>query len=121
MKAIIKTVSIAASVVMLTFSLPFNIFAADTNDVTEGSFNYMPAFAEEAATEPYFYSDSYFAESSDSLKTHLRTMSMALALSTMEVGGSSYVTDLLNDLGFEDTFQRKRNNIFFLYEKGHLM
>ncbi|SDA09331.1 Lipase (class 3) [Ruminococcus sp. YE71] len=102
MKAMIKTVSIAASVVMLTYSLPFNTFAVDTDDVTKGSFTYMPAFAEEAATEPYFYSDSYFAESSDSLKTHLRTMSMALALSTMEVDGSSYVTDLLSDIGFED-------------------
>lgn len=102
MKAMIKTVSIAASVVMLTYLLPFNTFAVDTDDVTKGSFTYMPAFAEEAATEPYFYSDSYFAESSDSLKTHLRTMSMALALSTMEVDGSSYVTDLLSDIGFED-------------------
>ncbi len=102
MKAIIKTVSIAASAVMLTYSLPFNVLAVDTDDVTKGSFTYMPAFAEEAATEPYFYSDSYFAESSDSLNTHLRTMSMALALSTMEVGGSSYVTDLLGDIGFED-------------------
>ena len=102
MKAIIKTVSIAASVVMLIHSLPFNIFAADTNDVTEGSFNYIPAFAAEAVTEKFFYSDNYFTEPSDSDNTHLRTMSMALALSTMEVGGSSYVTDLLSDIGFED-------------------
>ena len=102
MKAIIKTVSIAASVVMLTYSLPFKTFAADTNDVTEGSFNYIPAFAAEAVTEKFFYSDNYFTEPSDSDNTHLRTMSMALALSTMEVSGSSYVTDLLNDLGFED-------------------
>jgi hypothetical protein len=102
MKAIIKPVSIAASVVMLIYSLPFNIFAADTNDVTEGSFNYIPAFAAEAVTEKFFYSDNYFTEPSDSDNTHLRTMSMALALSTMEVGGSSYVTDLLSDIGFED-------------------
>ena len=102
MKAIIKTVSIAASVIMLIYSLPFNIFAADTNDVTEGSFNYIPAFAAEAVTEKFFYSDNYFTEPSDSDNTHLRTMSMALALSTMEVGGSSYVTDLLSDIGFED-------------------
>lgn len=102
MKTIIKTVSIAASAVMLTYSLPFNVFASDTDEVTEGSFTYMPAFSNEAATETYFYSDGYFTDTSDSDNVHLRTLSMALALSTMEVDGSSYVTDLLSDIGFED-------------------
>ena len=102
MKTIIKTVSIAASAVMLTYSLPFNVFASDTDEVTEGSFTYMPAFSNEAVTETYFYSDGYFTDTSDSDNVHLRTMSMALALSTIEVGGSSYVTDLLGDIGFED-------------------
>lgn len=102
MKAMIKTVSIAASAVILAYSLPINTFAADTDAVTKGSFTYMPAFAEETVTETYFYSDSYFSDTSDKENIHLRTMSMALSLSTMEVGGSSYVTDLLCDIGFED-------------------
>ena len=102
MRAIAKTFGIFAGAAMLCCSLPLNTYAADEYDVSKGNFTYSPAPSAEPASETYFYSDGYFSAPSGKDNVHLRTMSMALALSTMEEGGSSYVTDLLDDIGFED-------------------
>lgn len=47
----------------------------------------MPALEEKAVQDKYFYTDDYFSGTSEKSNVHLRSMSMALALSTMEAGG----------------------------------
>ena len=47
-------------------------------------------------------SDGYFTALSTQQNQHLLTMSMALALASMEIGGDSYITALLNDIGYTD-------------------
>lgn len=111
MKAIIKVVSIITSAVIMISTLLVDISAADTDTVKTGSFSYAPALIEGTATDSYFYSDSYFDLPSDAENEHLTTMSMALALSTMEEYGSSYVTALLDDIGFEDIAIGDMNDI----------
>jgi hypothetical protein len=62
----------------------------------------MPSFVDEPATDTYYYSDGYFTALSTQQNQHLLTMSMALALASMEIGGDSYITALLNDIGYTD-------------------
>ena len=76
--------------------------AADDCDVITGQFTYMPSFVDEPATDSYYYSDGYLSASGSQPSQELLTMSMVLALASMEIGGDSYITALLDDIGYTD-------------------
>ena len=102
MRKTTRIISAAAAAAMLANCIPYNVFAAGRKPVQEGSFSYMPALEEEAVQDKYFYTDEYFSGTSEKSNVHLRSMSMALAPSTMGTGGSSFVTELYEGVGFED-------------------
>ena len=76
-----------------------NVVNAET--VKTGKFKYMPAFEEETE-EIYYYSDNYVKESGKVNNEHLLTMSYNLALSTFEIRGSTYTSQLYKDIGFKN-------------------
>ena len=80
-------------------TLPLTALASSGSELEQGTFRYMPSFAEGAAQETYFYSDAYFSLPSTEENKHLCAMSMALAFSTFEIGDSSYAVDLLEQIG----------------------
>ena len=86
--------------VFLIGMLPIGVSAE--SDIITGQFTYMPSFVDAPATDTYYYSDGYFTALSTQQNQHLLTMSMALALASMEIGGDSYITALLNDIGYTD-------------------
>lgn len=57
-------------------------FVAANNDLISGEFKYGPTLGDVDRTGVYYYSDSYFDESGKVLNSHLRTMSLNLALAT---------------------------------------
>ena len=71
-------------------------------EVQSGTFTYIPKAGAEPAEDTYYYSDGYFQDSAIGVNPHLASMSMALAFSTFENGGSSYVRDLFGKIGYED-------------------
>ena len=111
MKKRFKALALAVSAAALTAALPLSALAAQTNDIIEGTFTYMPSFEDAPAQDSFFYSDGYFTESPALDDPHRTSMSMALALSAFEVRGSSYVTDLLTDTGFKDIAIGDMNDI----------
>ena len=100
-KFIIRTLSVVMAVVLLIGMSSIGITAADSAVIT-GTFTYMGAFTDGPATETFYYSDSWLTAPSTEQNTHLTTMSMALAYASMEIGGDSYITALLNDIGYTD-------------------
>ena len=71
-------------------------------EVQSGIFTYIPKAGADPAEDTYYYSDGYFQDSSIGENSHLASMSMALAFSTFENGGSSYVRDLFGKIGYGD-------------------
>ena len=100
-KNAIRTMCVAIAAVLLIGMLSVGAVAADDAVIT-GTFTYMPAFTDGPATETFYYSDSWLAAPSDEQNAHLTSMSMALAYASMEIEGSSYITDLFGKIGFED-------------------
>ena len=90
-----QILSAAIAVCCMANALPVTAFAASEPALIQGTFRYMPAFTEDSAQESFFYSDAYFSAPSTEKNQQLCSMSMALAFSTFEIGGSAYVTDLL--------------------------
>lgn len=97
-----KIFSVLICMAVLSTAVLNSAFAAQTEKVITGNFTFMPAFSENSADDTFFYSDGYFTEDSATDNAHRTSMSMALALSTIEIGGSSYVTKLFSDIGFSD-------------------
>lgn len=87
-------------ILMLVFLLlcPLMLHAESVNT---GTFRYMSAFEGEAEGV-YYYSDDYFKDSGKNYNEHLLSMSYCLALSTFEIKGASFSSNLLNKTGFED-------------------
>lgn len=108
-KFLIRTLCIAIAAVLLTGMLSVGVFAADSTVIT-GTFTYMPAFVDESAQETFYYSDSWLTAPSSVQNTQLTTMSMALAYASMEIEGSSYITDLYSKIGFEDVQTEDMNS-----------
>ena len=96
-----RIISLLTAALLLIGMLPVAAFAAE-NKVISGTFTYMPAFVDEPATEPFYYSDSWFAAPSTEENTHLLTMSAALAYASMEAVGSSYIKELYGKIGYGD-------------------
>ncbi|MBQ3265834.1 MAG: hypothetical protein IJH07_08690 [Ruminococcus sp.] len=90
----------ALAAALLIGMLP--LIASAESEVITGQFTYMPSFVDEPATDTYYYSDGYFAAPSTHQNEQLLTMSMVLSLASMEIGGDSYVTALLHDIGYAD-------------------
>ena len=97
-----QILSAAIAICCMANALPLTALASTGSELEQGTFRYMPSFAEGAAQETYFYSDAYFSLPSTEENKHLCAMSMALAFSTFEVGDSSYAVDLLEQIGYED-------------------
>lgn len=102
MKLPLRVLSTAAAAALLMSSFPVNVLAADGDGITEGRFKYMPSSEDAPEEDSFFYSDNYFAGSPAEENPHLRSMSMALAMSTIEERGSSCVSELYRSIGFED-------------------
>ena len=96
-----RILSLLTAALLLIGMLPAAASAAE-NEVISGTFTYMPAFVDEPATEPFYYSDSWLAAPSTEQNTHLLTMSAALAYASMEVVGSSYIKELYGKIGYDD-------------------
>ena len=96
-----RILSLLTAALLLIGMFPAAASAAE-NEVISGTFTYMPAFVDEPATEPFYYSDSWFAAPSTEQNTHLLTMSAALAYASMEVVGSSYIKELYGKIGYGD-------------------
>ena len=96
-----RILSLMTAALLLIGMLPAAASAAE-NEVISGTFTYMPAFVDEPATEPFYYSDSWLAAPSTEQNTHLLTMSAALAYASMEVVGSSYIKELYGKIGYGD-------------------
>jgi len=99
-RSVLRILCIIIAAVFLIEMLPLG--ASAESEIITGQFTYMPSFVDEPATDTYYYSDGYFTALSTQQNQHLLTMSMALALASMEIGGDSYVTALLNDIGYTD-------------------
>ena len=95
-----QIISLLIAALLLIGLLPVGASAAD--EVISGTFTYMPAFVDEPATEPFYYSDSWFNAPSTEQNTHMITMSAALAYASMEVVGSSYIKELYGKIGYAD-------------------
>ena len=99
-------------IVIIIFSLFSTISLAKIeDDVIVGKFKYGPTlFGKVDRNGIYYYSDNYFNESGKTLNSHLRTMSLNLALATFESGeingdyskSSQNASNLLNELNFKD-------------------
>ena len=98
-------------IVMIIFPLLSTISLAKIeDDVIVGKFKYGSTFEEIDRNGVYYYSDNYFNESGKTLNSHLRTMSLNLALATFESTetngdyskGSQNASNLLNELNFKD-------------------
>ena len=100
-KKAISIICLFLTVTMLTGMFPVSVSAADSGVIT-GTFTYMPSFVDAAATDTFYYSDGWFSSLAAQQNDHLRTMSMVLALASMEIEGSTYITKLYNDLGYTD-------------------
>lgn len=89
---------------VIILSTVFNpVFAAENDrGIDTGTFMYLPTSEDTPLEEKYYYDDEYFSKSSKEKNDHLITMSMALALSTFEDGDCTYVTSLLEKIGFKD-------------------
>ena len=96
-----RILSLLTAALLLIGMFPTAASAAE-NEVISGTFTYMPAFVDEPATEPFYYSDSWLAAPSTEPNTHLLTMSAALAYASMEVVGSSYIKELYGKIGYDD-------------------
>ena len=96
-----RILSLLTAALLLIGMFPAAASAAE-NEVISGTFTYMPAFVDEPATEPFYYSDSWLAAPSTEQNTHLLTMSAALAYASMEVVGSSYIKELYGKIGYGD-------------------
>ena len=99
-KRILRILCTILAAVFLISMIPLG--ASAESEVITGRFTYMPSFVDEAATDAYYYSDGYFTAPSTQQNEHLLTMSMVLALASMEIGGDSYITALFNDIGYTD-------------------
>ena len=85
-------------------------FAKDSSDIIVGKFKYGPTFGETDRNGIYYYSDDYFEDSGKVVNSHLRSMSLNMALATFESSdidgdyskGSQNISKLLNDINFED-------------------
>ena len=98
-----KTAMICCVVLAITLLIGMLPHSASADSgVVSGAFTYMPSFVDDPANETYFYSDGYFDKASSVKNEHLISMSMALALATMEIKGSSYITALFDDIGYTD-------------------
>ena len=90
---------------LLTAALMIGLFplsASAESTVISGQFTYMPSFVDSPSTDTYYYSDEYLTVPSSQQNVHMTTMSMVLALASMEIMGDSYVTALLEDIGYTD-------------------
>ena len=80
------------------------VAAAEANDgygnIISGEYKFM-CFKKEY-TGTFYYTDEYFDKDSSAKDTHFRTMSAALAFSTMQADSSDYVQDILTQIGFGD-------------------
>lgn len=106
--------SIAFIILVLLIALSqffVNVSFANTNsDLIAGKFKYGPALGTIDRTGTYYYRDSYFNKSGKVLNSHLRTMSLNLALATFQsahlngdyANGSQNIQKLLNEIDFED-------------------
>ena len=86
--------------ILMIGAIPLTV-GAEAPDVIKGTFSYMPAY-EETTEETFYYSDGYFAQSGKAGNDHLLTMSYCLALSTFEVCGATYASELFGKIGFTD-------------------
>ena len=98
-------------IALILFQILSNVsFAKVDNDIIVGKFKYGPTFSDIDRNGIYYYSDSYFEESGKSLNSHLRTMSLNVALATSESAdingdysrGSQNISKLLSDINFKD-------------------
>ena len=96
-----RVLCIILAIILLIGIIPAGAAAGDHAVIT-GQFTYMPSFVDEPAVDTYYYSDGYFTAPSTQQDQHMLTMSMALALASMEIGGDTYVTALLKDIGYSD-------------------
>ena len=100
-KDLIKLICLITAALLVIGMLPMNAYAVGSG-VKTGTFTYMPSFVDQPATDTYYYSDEYFTAPSSQPDQHLLTMSMVLALASMEIVGDSYITALLDDIGYAD-------------------
>ena len=108
MKLLKKCASISAVIMALALLLTsVPVYAA--NDANDGYYNIITGEyrsegtgIDEGETHTFFYSDEYFLKPGSYKNEHLRTMSAALALSTMQASSDEYVKDLLGKIGFTD-------------------
>ena len=84
-------------ITIILLLLPITISA----ETIKGKFNYLPAFSDETE-EIYYYSDDYFKQSGTIYNEHLLTMSYNLSLSSFGLKSSKNVTNLYEDLGFDN-------------------
>ena len=96
-------IAVIMSVIVLLTSTP--AYAAD--DANDGYYNiitgqYDSARFDEGETRTFYYSDEYFREPGSHKNVHLRSMSAALSLSTMQENSDEYVIDVLEKIGYKD-------------------
>lgn len=99
-RTVLRILCTIIAAVFLIEMLPLG--ASAESEIITGQFTYMPSFVDEPATDTYYYGDGYFTAPSAQQNEQLLTMSMVLALASMEIGGDSYVTALLKDIGYAD-------------------
>lgn len=106
-----NTVSIILVCIMVLSQFFVNVgFANANNDIIAGKFRYGPTFGKIDRIGTYYYRDSYFNESGKILNSHLRTMSLNLALATFQSAhlngnysnGSQNIKELLSEIDFRD-------------------
>jgi len=114
-KKIIVFVLIFILVILVGIGIFFaikNIPSSNENTISreakiqKGTFEYMLNSGEYSVQDTYFYSDDYFKKSGEELDPHLRTMSICLALTSINAAdkddNAENVKNLLSDIGFCD-------------------
>lgn len=106
MNTVGRLIAAAVCAAVMLFACPVSASAATAqSEYISGEFRYLPGGAANCVVKNYFYSDDYFAESGKQHNTHLRTMSLDLALTVFGSDNghrqSENAEKLLSDIGFD--------------------
>ena len=110
---------IVITLILISQPLLSTCIAVGNNNIIVGTFRYKPSSGDKDKESIYYYSDSYFDEAGTVLNSHLRTMSINLALATFQsynINGdytkaSQNAKNLLEEIGFEDIETNEDFNI----------
>ena len=100
MRKSIRALCAVTSAVMVMGMMPLSAAAAKEGEIIKGNFYYPSDDKGELQKQDYFYSDSYFKTSSAKDNAHLTTMSLVLSLSFSN--GKEGVTNLFDQIGFDN-------------------